>query len=155
MPNVGDQVALSPDGSQVWTNGADTCSRPDYPHDGCPFVPSKVINALRVSDDPRLTLQPLKTFGFSLVEFNGRISISPQGEVFIGGGIEIKRIDPHLSLIHIWRIRSKPMRLAQSDCSCKASRMSRDSVVGAWSCQAVRRKVWKSRIAGAGQAERP
>ena len=94
VPNVGDQVALSPDGAQVWTNGADTCSRPDYPHDGCPFVPSMVINALRVSDDPRLTLQPLKTFGFSLVEFNGRISISPQGEVFIGGGIEIKRIDP-------------------------------------------------------------
>jgi YVTN family beta-propeller protein len=94
LPNVGDQIALSPDGTQLWSNGADACSRPDYPHDGCPSVPSRVVNALRVSDDPNLTLTPLKTFGFKLDEFNGRISISPQGEVFVGGGIYLKRIDP-------------------------------------------------------------
>ena len=93
LPNVGDQIALSPDGTQIWSNGADACSRPDYPHYGCPSVPSRVVNALRVSDDPNLTLTPLKTFGFKLDEFNGRISISPQGEVFVGGGIYLKRID--------------------------------------------------------------
>jgi YVTN family beta-propeller protein len=93
LPNVGDQIALSPDGTQLWSNGADACSRPDYPHDGCPSVPSRVVSALRVSDDPKLTLTPLKTFGIRLDEFNGRISISPQGEVFVGGGIYLKRID--------------------------------------------------------------
>lgn len=103
LPNVGDQVALSPDGRQIWTNGADTCSRPDYPHQGCPSVPSRVINALQVSDDPSRALAPLKIFGFSLVEFNGRISISPTGDVFVGGGIDLKRIDPH-SLETVQRI---------------------------------------------------
>ena len=95
MPNVGDQIALSPDGTQLWSNGDDACSRPDYPHAGCPTVPSRVVNVLRVSNDPNSTLSSLKTFGFSLDEFNGRISISPLGDVFIGGGIYLKRIDPH------------------------------------------------------------
>ena len=94
LPNVGDQVTLSPSGGQIWTNGADTCSRPDYPHQGCPSVPSRVVNALAVPSDPSQSLAPLRTFGFSLVESNGRISISPQGDVFVGGGIDLKRIDP-------------------------------------------------------------
>ncbi len=93
VPNVGDQIALSPNGTQIWSNGVDACSRPDYPHEGCPSVPSRVINALRVSDDPAQTLSLLKTFAFSLDEFNGRISIAPQGDVFVGGGVYLKRID--------------------------------------------------------------
>ena len=94
LPNVGDQIALSPDGLQLWSNGVDACSRPDYPHAGCPSVPSRVVNALQVSRDPNQTLAPLRKFGFSLDEFNGRISIAPSGEVFVGGGIYLKRIDP-------------------------------------------------------------
>ncbi len=95
LPNVGDQIALSPDGRQLWSNGDDACSRPDYPHAGCPSVPSRIVNVLKVSDDPKVTLSAMRTFGFSLDEFNGRISISPTGDVFIGGGIYLKRIDPH------------------------------------------------------------
>lgn len=94
LPNVGDQLALSPDGAELWAKGEDACSRPDYPHEGCPSVPSRVINVLRVSDDRGLTLQPIRTLGLSLVDFNGRISLSPDGEVFIGGGIYLKRVDP-------------------------------------------------------------
>ncbi len=74
--------------------GRCACSRPDYPHAGCPSVPSRVVNALQVSRDPNQTLAPLRKFGFSLDEFNGRISIAPSGEVFVGGGIYLKRIDP-------------------------------------------------------------
>lgn len=99
LPNVGDQIVLSPDGTQLWSNGADACSRPDYPHAGCPSVPSKVVSALRVSGNPQTTLTPLKTFGLSLLEFNGRISISSQGDVFVGGGVFLKRIDPRSLLV--------------------------------------------------------
>jgi len=94
LPNVGDQIVLSPNGEQVWSNGVDACSRPDYDHAGCPSVPSDVVSALRVSDNAQTTLTPLKTFGFTLLDTNGRISISPQGDVLIGGGISLKRIDP-------------------------------------------------------------
>jgi YVTN family beta-propeller protein len=92
LSNVGDQVALSPDGKELWIKGEDACSRPDYPSDGCPSVPSLIVNVLRVSSDPERDMQLLRPIGFSLSEFSGRISFSPRGEVFVGGGIHLKQL---------------------------------------------------------------
>lgn len=86
LPNVGGQVALSPDGVQLWADGNDACSRPDYPHDGCPGFPVRVMNIVNTSD---LTA---RSYGFSMAEFDGRISFSPEGEVFVGGGDALKEI---------------------------------------------------------------
>src|SRR5208283_1484454 len=55
FPNVGGQVVLSADGSQVWLQGFDACSRFDYPHEGCPGVPTDVVNVLRTADFQGLT----------------------------------------------------------------------------------------------------
>jgi YVTN family beta-propeller protein len=87
LPNVGGRLALSGDGSQLWAEGNDACSRPSYPHtDGCPGFPVSVVNAIRTSD-----LEVL-SYGLSLEDFNGRISVSPEGEAFVTGGTYLKTI---------------------------------------------------------------
>jgi YVTN family beta-propeller protein len=88
LANVGGQLVLSPDGTELWANGLDACSRPDYDHTGCPAVPGRVLNVIRTSD-----LKLLKSFGFSLEDSNGTISFSPKGEAFVGGGVNLKEID--------------------------------------------------------------
>jgi len=88
LANVGGQVVLSPDESALLTLGFDACSRPDYPHSGCPSVPSSVVNLLRTSD-----LGLIKGFGFTLEDSEGRISVSPRGEFFVGGGNYLKEVD--------------------------------------------------------------
>lgn len=93
LANVGDQIAISPDGTELWARGEDACSRPDYPSDGCPSLPSRIVNVLRIPDNPRQDMQLLKSYGFSLADFTGRISFSPTGEAFVGGGINLKQID--------------------------------------------------------------
>jgi DNA-binding beta-propeller fold protein YncE len=50
MPNVGGVVAVTPDGNQIWADGLDACSRPDYDHAGCPAVPAGVLHVIRSSD---------------------------------------------------------------------------------------------------------
>lgn len=90
LPNVGGQLALSPDGSQLWAEGNDACSRPDYPHtDACPGFPVRVVNAIRTSD-----LRVI-SYGLALEDFNGRISLSPEGDAFVGGGTYLKEIPSH------------------------------------------------------------
>ena len=109
LANVGGQLLLSSDDSQVWIQGQDACSRPDYPHQGCPDLPSRIVNVLRASDFQSLNhfqdfdcaetsgASPgcplLKAFPFSLQDFNGRMSMSPAGKAFIGGGINLKEVD--------------------------------------------------------------
>jgi hypothetical protein len=44
--NVGTALRVSPDGSQVWENGADACDSPQYDHVGCPAVPAGLINII-------------------------------------------------------------------------------------------------------------
>jgi YVTN family beta-propeller protein len=87
LANVGGQIAASPDGRFVWVQGIDACSRPDYPHEGCAAVPSRVVNVI---DAQELKLR--KTYGFSLEDGNGRISFSPNGHAFIGDGIYLKQV---------------------------------------------------------------
>jgi YVTN family beta-propeller protein len=87
LANVGGEIAASPDGTTVWIQGIDACSRPDYPHEGCATVPSRVVNVI---DASKLKLR--KTYGFSLEDGNGRISFSPNGNAFIGDGIYLKEV---------------------------------------------------------------
>jgi hypothetical protein len=54
MPNVGSWIASSPDGGQIWVNGADACSRHDvYDNEGCPASGPgvQVINVIQTSND--------------------------------------------------------------------------------------------------------
>lgn len=87
LPNVGGQLTLSPDGSQLWADGNDACSRPDYPYDYCPGFPSRVVNVIATSD-----LKVKKSYNFSLEDGDGRISFSPDGKAFVGGGIFLKEV---------------------------------------------------------------
>jgi YVTN family beta-propeller protein len=84
-PNVGGQVLLSPDGRQLWVNGNDACSQPAYDHEGCPLVPGRTVNVISTAD-----LKLIKTLTFSLDQGNGVMSFSPQGEAFVGGGLNLK-----------------------------------------------------------------
>jgi hypothetical protein len=89
VPNVGGDIAISSDGTQLWINGIDACSQPAYDHEGCPNAPSRVVQVIRPSDHA-----VLKSFGFSSEEGNGPISLSPQsGRAFIGGGFFAKVVD--------------------------------------------------------------
>jgi YVTN family beta-propeller protein len=107
LANIGDQLAISPDGTELWATGADACSRPDYNHAGCPSFPSRIVNVLRVSDDPSQDMQVLKSIGFSISDSNGRISFSPGGDAFVGGGIELKQVNTRsLDSIHQIHIAS-------------------------------------------------
>ena len=89
FPNVGGQIVLSPDGSQLWINGNDACSQPAYDHAGCPTAPSSVDNVI---DTATNKLQ--KTIAFPVGDGNGPISFSPDGKsVIIGGGVLLKVLD--------------------------------------------------------------
>jgi len=88
LPNVGGQLALSPDETQLWDQGFDACSRPDYPHtDACPGFPVRVVNVIGIGTSG---FDYVRSYGFSLADSNGRISFSPEGEAFIGEGIYLK-----------------------------------------------------------------
>ena len=107
IPNVGGQLALSPDQSQLWIGGNDACSRLDYPVEDCPTVPARVVNVIGVATtDPK----PLKTYAFSLEDFNGRISFLPGPNItaFVGGGIYLKEIDTK-NLVPVGDVKRLPI----------------------------------------------
>lgn len=54
LPNVGNRISISPDGSQVWENGGDACISGFYDHAGCPAVPAGVLNAISTSTNSLL-----------------------------------------------------------------------------------------------------
>jgi hypothetical protein len=60
LPNVGNRIAILPDGSQAWENGGDACISGGYDHVGCPAVPAGVVNALSTS-----TNSLLQSIGFA------------------------------------------------------------------------------------------
>lgn len=54
LPNVGNRITISPDGSQAWENGGDACISGGYDHVGCPAVPAGVVNAISTSSNSLL-----------------------------------------------------------------------------------------------------
>jgi len=55
FPNVGAQVAVSPDGAYLWVPGVDACSNSSYDHVGCPMVPGDVINLFDTASNTRVS----------------------------------------------------------------------------------------------------
>lgn len=81
LPNVGNRISVSPDGSQVWENGGDACISGGYDHAGCPAVPAGVVNAISTSTNS--LLQSIGFPGFS----PGITSFFPNSEfAAIGSG---------------------------------------------------------------------
>lgn len=50
LPNVGGDIAVSPDGSQVWADGMDACLSAYYDQAGCPKGPGSIVNVIRTLD---------------------------------------------------------------------------------------------------------
>lgn len=46
FPNVGREIAVSPDGSRLWANGMDACTQHLYDHVGCPLIPAGTVNVI-------------------------------------------------------------------------------------------------------------
>jgi len=55
FPNVGAQVAVSPDGAYLWAPGVDACANSSYDHVGCPLVPGDVINLFDTASNTRVS----------------------------------------------------------------------------------------------------
>lgn len=51
FPNVGEYLAVSPDGSQLWEDGGDACILASYDHVGCAFVPAALVNVISTRDN--------------------------------------------------------------------------------------------------------
>lgn len=80
MPNVGSVMAVSPNGAQVWANGADACSSPFYDHAGCPIVPAGVVNVdpdfrQHRDQDPRVSRRGKPHHNFSCRQY-GRTGLT-------------------------------------------------------------------------------
>lgn len=88
LPNVGGAIAVSPNGLQVWVNGSDACSAPQYDHNGCPFVPAGVINVIDVTNGGLV-----KTMGIPPEYGTGLISFSQDSRLAVVGGNYAKVFD--------------------------------------------------------------
>ena len=64
----GWEMAIVPDGEQVWADAADACSSQAYNHLGCPIVPGGLVNVLSASAGKLLFQVPLSSgfFPFSI-----------------------------------------------------------------------------------------
>lgn len=60
LPNVGNQIVMSPNGAQAWAHGTNACSAPGNDFVGCPFVPAGVVNAINP-----LSNTLIKSIGFA------------------------------------------------------------------------------------------
>src|SRR5574338_706165 len=69
LPNVGNRIAIAPDGSQAWANGGDACISGGYDHVGCPSVPAGVVNALSTSTNSLLQSIGFPGFAPGLTSF--------------------------------------------------------------------------------------
>lgn len=75
LPNVGSAIAVSPDDSQIWADGADACTT-RYDRHGCPAPGFGVVNVLRASDRRLIRSLPFGTLPFNSAS---RIAFTPDG----------------------------------------------------------------------------
>lgn len=75
LPNVGGDVAVTPDGAQVWVDGHDACHSAYYDHAGCPKGHGAIVNVIRTAD--RMLLRSLRVGPAH--EFNTTISFTNDG----------------------------------------------------------------------------
>jgi DNA-binding beta-propeller fold protein YncE len=88
LPNVGATLAISPDGSRLWTNAADACSNPVFDHIGCRIVPSDLIHIIDTSTRKAIDSLPFPG------SFNpGVITFSPNGKLVVVSGTKLLIFD--------------------------------------------------------------
>jgi len=89
FPNVGEKIAISPDGAQVWTSDENGCSASRFDHIGCPVVPQGVVNLISTATD---------TFVQSMAAA-GRVTVAPDNSFVVLGGSQLQLVTPAMSLI--------------------------------------------------------
>jgi DNA-binding beta-propeller fold protein YncE len=85
LPNVGGDLAVSPDGSQLWADGADACFSAHYDKVGCPSGRGSIINVIATADHS--PIRSVRVGG--LDEYNTRLSFTPDGSRVVVGRAEI------------------------------------------------------------------
>lgn len=89
LPNVGAELFVSPDGTQLWADTADACLSAQYDHDGCPEGEGGVINVIRTSDHARVRALRVAPAGAHTV----RLTPTPDGRRVIAGRRQVTVID--------------------------------------------------------------
>jgi YVTN family beta-propeller protein len=81
LPYVSGPVAITPDGSRVWTHAWDACTRPTYDHLGCPHGATTLIHVIDAATAK--PLEPLQTSGAGAninFLFGGKLASLSTGE---------------------------------------------------------------------------
>lgn len=81
LPYVGGPVAITPDGSRVWTHAWDACTRPTYDHLGCPAGATTLIHVIDATTAKLLEmLQPSGDGASIRFLFGGKLVSLSTGE---------------------------------------------------------------------------
>jgi len=88
LPNVGNALAISPDGGMLWANGEDACSSIAYDHLGCPAVPAGILNIIGTAADRLVRSVPVVGPGTP-----EGITFSPDGEIVAASGRSPRLLD--------------------------------------------------------------
>lgn len=88
IANVGNPMAVSPNGSEIWANAGDACINPHYDHVGCPYFPAGVVNVVRTGDKGLV-----HSFAFPVNEPVGTITFFPDGSRALFGGTPLRVVD--------------------------------------------------------------
>lgn len=83
IPNVGGDMVLTPGGEQLWADGHDACVNDGYDHQGCPHVPTGVVNVIRTLD--RALLRTISIGGPD--DYGLRLSVTPDGSRIVARSI--------------------------------------------------------------------
>ena len=75
LANVGNALALSPDGRRLWADGEDACSSRAYDHLACPAVPAGVVNIIDTATDHLIRSVPVVGGSFPSI-----VKLSSDGE---------------------------------------------------------------------------
>jgi len=89
LPNVGGDLAVSPDGAYLWADGFDACRNDIYDHAGCPEGPGSVVNVIRTAD---YTLVRSLRIGPS-DSYNLLVSPTPDARRIVIGRLRITSVD--------------------------------------------------------------
>jgi DNA-binding beta-propeller fold protein YncE len=81
LANVGDRLAISPDGRFLWASGLDACFSRGYDHIGCPVVPAGIVNVVDTRTDKLVRSIPWVGGSFPL-----DLTFSPDGKILVMSG---------------------------------------------------------------------